>query len=259
MKNRLSIGIIIGLTFLTALSPAVWGRQSSETVQATELPSAETILDRYVEVTGGKEAYEKRTSEVSRGKLEITSAGISGALVSFAKPGLRVLSIDLAGVGKIDEGVKDGIAWENSILQGPRIKTGGERELALREAVFNAPIHWREIYPTVETTGVESVNGEDAYRVVQTPEKGNAVTTYYSVKTGLAIRSKTTVESQMGNIPAEATISGYREIEGVLYPVKMIQKAAGQNIAITIDSVEINTDIPDEQFNLPEAVQALVK
>jgi len=33
----------------------------------------------------------------------------------------------------------------------------------------------------------------------------------------------------------------------------------GQSIAITIESLEINTDIPDEQFNLPEAVQALVK
>ena len=259
MKSRLSIGMIIGLAFLTGLNPAVWSQQSPGTSVAADPPSAEAILDRYVEVTGGKEAYEKRISEVSRGKVEITSAGVSGSLESYARPGLHYISIDLAGIGKVEEGVKDGIAWENSLLQGPRIRTGDEREMALRDAAFNAPIKWREIYPTVETTGIESINGEDAYRVVQTPAKGNPVTTYYSVKSGLAIKSETLVPNPMGEVPMEAIIQEYREIEGVLYPVKMIQKGAGQTITLTIESVEINTDIPEERFNLPEAVQALVK
>ena len=259
MKNRRSTGIVIALAFLTGSSPAVWSQQSSGTALAAELPPAETILDRYIEVTGGKEAYEKKTSEVSRGKIEISSAGISGTLETYAKPGLRYVAIDLAGIGKVEEGIKDGVAWENGILQGARIRTGDEREMALRDAVFNAPLKWREIYPTVETTGIESINGEEAYRVVQTPKQGNAVTNYYSVKTGLAIKSEQIVPSQMGEIPMEGTVSDYREFEGVLYPTRVIQKGAAQNIAITIESMEINTDIPDERFNLPEAVQALVK
>jgi carboxyl-terminal processing protease len=124
---------------------------------------------------------------------------------------------------------------------------------------FNAPIHWREMYPTVETVGIESINGEDAYRVLQTPAEGSTVTTYYSVKTGLAIKSTTTLASQMGNIPVEAAMSEYKEFEGVLSPTKMVQNAAGQTINISIDSVQVNVDIPDERFDLPEAVQALVK
>ncbi|MEJ2245167.1 MAG: hypothetical protein P8Y80_03620 [Acidobacteriota bacterium] len=51
----------------------------------------------------------------------------------------------------------------------------------------------------------------------------------------------------------------YKEFEGVLSPTRLIQNAAGQNITITVDSLETNVDIPDERFNLPEAVQALVK
>ena len=259
MNKRLSRGIIIGIAFLVGLSPAILGQEPSATAPAADLPSAESILDRYVEVTGGREAYEKRTSEVSHGKMEIGAVGISGELTSYAKPGLQYVVIELAGVGKIEEGIKDGIAWENSILQGARIKTGEEREATLREAIFNGPIHWREIYPTVETVGIESVNGEDAYRVLQTPAKGNAVTTYYSVESGLVIKTTMTLASQMGDIPVEATMSDYREFGGVLSPTKMIQKAAGQDIAVTVDSVEVNVDIPDERFDLPEAVQALVK
>ncbi|MEJ2245166.1 MAG: hypothetical protein P8Y80_03615 [Acidobacteriota bacterium] len=188
MNKQLGRGIIIGFMLLVGLSPAILGQESSATAPATDLPSAESILDRYVEVTGGRQAYESRTSEVGHGKVEIAAAGLSGELTSYAKPGLQCIIIELAGIGKIEQGVKDDIAWENSILQGARIKTGDERLATLREAIFNAPIHWREIYPTVETVGIESVNGEDAYRVLQTPAEGNAVTTYYSVETGLAIK-----------------------------------------------------------------------
>ena len=259
MKKQLSRAIIIGFAFLLGLSPAVPGQESSATASAADLPSAESILDRYVEVTGGRKAYESRTSEVAHGKMEIAGVGISGELTSYAKPDLQYLVIELAGVGKVEQGVKDGIAWENSIVQGPRIKTGDERTATLRDAIFNAPIHWRKIYPTVKTVGIESINGEDAYRVLQIPAEGNAVTTYYSVKTGLAIKIITTVANQMGNIPVEAAMSEYREFGGVLSPTKLVQTAAGQIINITIDSMEINVDIPDERFNLPEAVQALMK
>jgi hypothetical protein len=259
MNKQLIKGIILGFALLLGLSPAIPGQEPSATAPAKDLPSAESILDRYVEVTGGREAYEKRTSEVAHGKMEMAGVGISGELTSYAKPGLQYVVIELAGVGKIEQGIKDGIAWENSILQGARIKTGEEREATLRDAIFNAPIHWREIYPTVETVSIESVNGENAYRVLQTPAEGNAVTSYYSVESGLAIKTSMTLASQMGDIPVEATMSEYREFEGVLSPTKMIQKAAGQNIAITVDSVEVNADIPDERFDLPEAVQALVK
>jgi hypothetical protein len=259
MNKRLSRGIIIGFILLVGLSPVIPGQESSVTAPVADLPSAESIMDRYVEVTGGREAYESRTSEVAHGKMEIAEAGLSGELTSYAKPGLQYVVIELAGVGKIEQGVKNDIAWENSILQGPRIKTGDERQATLRDATFNAPIHWREIYPTVETVGIEPINGEDAYRVLQTPAEGNAVTTYYSVKTGLALKSSMTLASQMGNIPVEVTVLEYKEFEGVLYPARLNQNAAGQNINITIESVEINADIPDERFNLPEAVQALMK
>jgi zinc protease len=259
MNKLLSRGIIIGFMLLVGLSPAIPGQESSATTPAADLPSAESILDRYVEVTGGREAYESRKSEVAHGKMEIAAAGISGELTSYARPGLQYVVIELTGVGKIEQGVKGDIAWENSILQGPRIKTGDELQATLRDATFNAPIHWREMYPTVETVGIEPINGEDAYRVLQTPVEGNAVTTYYSVKTGLALKSSMTMASQMGDIPVEAAMLEYKEFGGVLYPTRLNQNAAGQNITITIDSVEINEDIPDERFDLPEAVQALVK
>ena len=41
------------------------------------LPKAETILDRHVEVTGGKAAYQKRKSEIATGTLKFAAQGFS--------------------------------------------------------------------------------------------------------------------------------------------------------------------------------------
>src|ERR1017187_933029 len=66
----------------------------------------EAILDKYVEVTGGRAAYEKIKTEVATGTLEITSIGLSGALTTYqAAPDKAYTAIEVAGgVGKAEEG-----------------------------------------------------------------------------------------------------------------------------------------------------------
>ena len=93
----------------------------------------EAILDKYVEVTGGRAAYEKIQTEVSTGTLEITSMGLSGALTSYrAAPDKSYTVIDFTGMGKAEEGSNGVVAWSNNPGEGPRIKQGDERAVALR-------------------------------------------------------------------------------------------------------------------------------
>ena len=64
------------LLFFTACTAAL--------VQAQPLPSAESILDHFVEVTGGKAAYQKHTSEVLVGKVTFAVMGLSGQLTRYS-------------------------------------------------------------------------------------------------------------------------------------------------------------------------------
>jgi hypothetical protein len=102
---------------------------------ADALPAADTVLNRYVEVTGGLAAYEKVKSEIVTGKIEFPALGLKGDMVRYSSgPDNYYVTADLAGIGKIESGVSHGVVWENSVLQGPRIKTGEERAQALIEA-----------------------------------------------------------------------------------------------------------------------------
>ena len=224
------------------------------------LPKAETILDRYVQVTGGKAAYEKRKNEIATGTMEVAAAGIKGTVTRYAAaPDKSYVTTELEGVGKVEQGTIGGMAWDKNPMLGPRVKSGEEKAQALREGLFNGPLHWRDLYSKVETVGVETIDGEECYKVVQTPSEGKPETTYYSKKTGFAVKTTTVAASPMGDIPVEQTISDYKNFDGIMMATKMVQKAAGQELMFTIQSVKVNTEIPADRFDPPADIKALAE
>ena len=145
---------------------------SGACLAADELPKAETILDKYIEATGGKAAYEKNHSEVSTGTMEFVGKGIKGNISSYrAEPNKSYTEIDIQGIGKVKEGSDGNVAWSLSAMQGPRVKDGEEKAGALQAARFNAELNWRDVYKA-ETTGMERWTGTIATRCCSLPRKG---------------------------------------------------------------------------------------
>lgn len=223
------------------------------------LPKAATILDHFVEVTGGKAAYQKRKSEIITGTLEFTAAGVKGTLTRYSQdPDQSYSALEIEGIGKIEMGSTGNLAWEKSAIVGPRVKSGEERAQALREGTFNGSLNWRKLFPKAETTGVETVDGEQCYVVVLTPAQGKPETTYYQKKSGLAVKSTTVAVSQMGEVPVEVRMSDYKDFDGVLMPTRIAQKAAGQEFAMVIQTVKVNEEIPSDRFEPPAEIKALL-
>ena len=224
-----------------------------------ELPKADTIMDRYVDVTGGKAAYEKLHSEVMVVEMEFVGKGIKGTLTRYADTSNNAYSTgQIEGVGKLEEGVYNGQAWENTAMMGPRVKQGAENAEAVREAVFNSPLNWRKLYKA-ETAGVEQVNGEDCYKVVLTPlGEGKPETMYMSKKTGYMVKTRRTMVSPMGEITVEALANDYKPFGAVSYPAKIVQNVMGNDITLTMVSLKANEDIPKDRFEPPAEIKKLM-
>ena len=224
------------------------------------LPKAEAVLDRFIEVTGGRAAYEKRHSVIAKATFDIPAAGIHGKLTTYAQePNRNRMVLEIPGVGVIDGGNSGDVAWENSAVMGPRVMSGIEKDEALRSAVFNSPIHWRELYTKVENTGIETVDGRACYKLVLTPKTGKPKTEYYDKETGLLSKSKVIRTTPMGETPSESTESDYRNESGVLEPHAMTMKIGTQEIRSHIESIEVNPEIPKERFDPPPEIEALLK
>ncbi|HYL38286.1 MAG TPA: hypothetical protein VEV17_20380 [Bryobacteraceae bacterium] len=224
------------------------------------LPPAATVLSRYVEATGGRAALEKHHNQVQHCSIEIAAMGVKGAMTIYeAEPNKDRAVIELAGIGKIESGSNGEVAWENNPLQGPRIKQGVERIDALRDATFNAALVWQKLYAKVETTGVETTEGHECYRVVLTPKEGSPTTEYFDKKSGLLVKTSATRTTSMGQFSAEIVYDDYRKDGDLLAPHKLIQRAASQEFQILVQSAESNVELPNGIFDLPPEVQALLK
>ena len=222
-------------------------------------PSGEAVVDKYIEVTGGKAAYQKKSSEISTGVMEFTGKGVKANITIYVTAPNKSYSVVLIeGIGKMEEGTDGVIAWERSAIKGPRIKTGEERAIAIRGATIQNDVRWRDFFTKAEFTGVEPIDGHVCYRVVLTPKEGQPETRYYDKQTHLLVRTNTIVKTEMGEIPAEISASDYRDVDGVLTPFLMKQKVLQQEFTITMQSIKTNIDIPADRFALPADVKALV-
>jgi len=217
----------------------------------------EAILDKFVEVTGGRAAYEKIKTEMATGTVEVM--GMSGTLTSYkAAPDKSYSLVDFsAGPGKFEEGTNGNVAWAMDGMQGSRIKDGDERAAALRNGALNVETHWRDFYKNAELTGTEDVNGKACYKVLLTPKDGAAETRYYDKSSSLLVKVVMPVTTPDGAATAEITLSDYRDEDGILSPHSIAQKLPSVEIAVKIQSVKHNTDMPAGRFDLPAEIKAL--
>jgi hypothetical protein len=159
--------------------------------------------------------------------------------------------IDLASVGATnhEEGVLDGVAWQDSRQTGLRTLDGLEKRLALQRTRLDAFSGWKELWQKAEAVAEELVAGEPCNMVVLTPEEGSPVSGWFSVKTGLLQRMEVPVP-QMGATVTVKT-SDFRAVDGIVMPHRIEEE---EMMPITIEYTRIRfnfDDIPLGRFDLP--------
>jgi hypothetical protein len=63
----------------------------------------------------------------------------------------------------------------------------------------------------------------------------------------------------MGEVPTEAFVKDYKDVSGVKMAFTRVNRIAGQEILVHLDSIEVNVDIPKDRFDLPEDIKALLR
>jgi hypothetical protein len=228
-------------------------------VFGADLPSGESLIQRCIEKEGGAKAIARAQNAIMTGTVELTGHNISGPLLIYQQGDKSYTSIELAGIGKIEEGFDGEVAWESNVLQGPRVKDGEELEAAKRASRMSVLADWKEYYKSAVTTGAETVGGKPAWKVEMTPTHGStAEQFFFEEDSGLLVKMTQTLPTSMGNIPVEMTIGDYRDVDGIQTPFLMTQSAMSQNMALHIEKVTYNVEMPEGRFDLPPDVKAIV-
>jgi len=247
MATPLMLALVV--TLATNTSPCFAG----------DLPSSEEIIAKIIEAEGGAAAKRKIKNRVIKLTIDLGMGGMTGkGLVHTARPGNHHTAIEIQGMGTIEEGVTDGVAWGLTMMMGPQIKEGGERSMALLEADLDGLLNWKSHFKKIECVSKETLDSKEYFKVELTPIEGSVITAYVDAKTYLTYRSDLKLSTAMGEFDMIIYNEDYRAVDGVQYAHKSRIEVMGQTRVMTIESIEHNVEMPEDRFKLPDEIKALV-
>jgi hypothetical protein len=233
---------------------------AQQTTTTSSLPAARTIIDRYVQAIGGRDAVLRRNSIRSVGTFEMPAAGMKGNLtVVQATPNRMAMTIDLPGMGQMITGYDGTVGWSVNPMQGPRILEGKELEQLSENAGPAAMLRPADRIRSAETVELTTMNGQPCYKVKIVSPSGRETFDCYSTETGLLVAMTATQESPMGSVPVTTLFDDWKDFGGLKSATKVRLQMLGQEQVLTIDRVEFDSPADAKALEIPEQVKPLVK
>ena len=244
------------ITYLT-LSLTVLFFSGQGAVNAEDkLPTAEEIINKYIEATGGKKAYEKIQTRVIKETMEVLQPEVKVALTTWqARPNKKLSRVKSESQGNLEKGTDGKTAWFIIENRGERIITGPEKADYFREASFDTFIGWQDRYLTAECTGIEDADSTSCFKVVMTPEEGNPQTYFFALDSYLILRS----EMQIGKQKVTTYYLDYKEVDGIMIAHKKKQIFGDVTRFVTIETIVQNEKFREDLFRVPEKIQDMLE
>ena len=253
---------LTGLLFTAValgLAPNALAQETTATQSETETyPAPQVLVDKWVESTGGREAWEKIDCITQKGTIKMPAMGMSGSLAIFMKsPDLMLSTVDFAGMGQMQEGFDGTTAWSIDPMTGPTLKKGMQLVQARRQASFKGQIDPLHNFTSSKTTGKAEFGGTECWVVEATGEDGVTLL-YFDVATGRSAGLLMTAETPQGAIKVTVRTSEPRKFGPLELDTRTVISVMGMEQVMVIDSVDFK-EIDDSTFKLPPAIETMVK
>ena len=240
--KHLTMTLVISLFFsVQAIS------QTTESVQG--LPSAEQVLAKYIQATGGSAAHRKLTSGVANGEGQNVTRGIRLATENYSKaPDMRVEILDDPNNrGFTGRGYDGTDAWSMNLMEtGLRHIHGAELAMAQRENDFYRAIRLDSLYQKLVVSGEDSIDVRPVVVLTAIPGNGNPEKLYFDIESGLLLRR----DLAYGTTPVQHYYEDYREVDGIMLP--FVLRSEGPVRLITrFSEIKHNVPVDDGKFNAP--------
>src|SRR5215813_2064754 len=232
------------------------------TRRVAQIPSADAILNRYIQALGGAERLAALTSFVAKGTyegfdsyhgkvaLELYATAIGQrTLVAHTQNGDSVTTYDGrdAWIVGPDKPVSVLQLVPGGDLDGIRL----DSDLAFPSRLKRALTDWRTGFPTTTIDDRE-------VEVVQATAGGSRVKLFFDKETGLLSRVVRYSKTIIGSVPVQMDYSDYREMAAVKIPFQWrVTWTDGQSTYI-LNDVQPNVAIDQAKFARPAAPAAPV-
>ena len=231
-----------------ATKPA--GAPAVTSATASVLPSAQEIIEKYIQALGGDAAIQKIETRVDTGSLDITSRNFHSKIETYRKAPENILIILRGAHGDTSQGYNGTIGWQQR--GGAVEELSGDDLTRLKDSAAFVPAkNLKKNYAHLEVKDLAKIDGHDAYRIIASRDSGTSDQYYFEVQSGLLLRVSTEVDSPLGAIPQDAFYEDYRDVSGVkvAFLIRVV-RADGATI-YKWEQVQANIPVDSSRFEKP--------
>lgn len=246
--------VLLGLELATlSLLPSASATQPATPTVDSHLPSAQYVLDRFVQVTGGRDAWLRHKAITIHGRFKDPARNLDVGTVSYAKGG-KVLQIVTLPGGRSLSGYDGRTAWDFDAEGKVSIHQGDEVKSIARDADMYYHLHVMDYFRTLEVIDVQEFDGHACYHLKGVNNWGRTNEQFYDRYSGLLIGYAFNTAWRGGNGAATATFEDYRDFGGILMAARTTTRDGNDLSIFFVTSVSYD-DVDDSTFALPQAVR----
>jgi photosynthetic reaction center cytochrome c subunit len=220
-----------------------------------DLPTADQILDKYLQAVGGAAAVQRISTRIEKG------TSISGdsklPYEVYAKAPDTRAAITHQPDGDTISVFNGTSAWLEITAPSPpgRDLIPSETAAAKLEADLKFSMHARQILQGLSVLPAEKIDGKEMYVVSGKPENMRSVRLYFDEQTGLLMRYLRYTEVPLGFTPVRIDYADYRDVDGVKIPFRRTQTRPSGRSIVQIDTVQQNIPIDESKFSRSPGAQ----
>ena len=218
-------------------------------------PTADQILDKYLQAIGGAAAAAKLTSFTAKGTYMGFDTDFAKVPVDiYAKaPGMRAMVVHtLAGDNTTTYDGHE--AWVAAVdkpvplmpLVGDDVDGArADASLAFPARIKQNFTNWKVGFPAI------TINDRPVSVVQGSTPAGIAIKLYFDKQSGLLVRQTRYMNTIIGFVPAHVEYSDYRDVAGVKVPFHLVSTWVDGQSTTELTAVQPNTPLADSKFAKP--------
>jgi photosynthetic reaction center cytochrome c subunit len=217
------------------------------------VPSADQILDKYVQALGGAAKLAGITSFVSKGTSHLFGESNEDPAEVYAKAPNQLATIVHQREGDVARTYDGRDAWVMlplTVTQEYQLHAGA-LEGAKLDAQLAFPGGLKQFFKTWRVGFPTTLDGKDVYVIQGNNGPGLLGTFYFDKKTGLLTRMIRAAVSTVGRVPTQIDYNEYRPVAGVMMPFKWTFSWVSGKEEYVMTEIQPNVPVDAAKFARP--------
>jgi outer membrane lipoprotein-sorting protein len=231
------------LSFLVVFFVSVFNQSQAQNLQ--------TVLDKHFKAVGQEKLLEKESYSI---KATVRQMGMEIPMIMITKrPNKFRMEMEMMGQKMVQtyDGEKGWVLapW---ISSEPQELSGPELSQAMDQANIDGELYnYSEKGTTAELIGKVNMEGTPVFNIRLTDKEGSVKNYFIDAETYLIRKVKAKSNTQGQEVEVEQILEEYKNIDGVMMPVKIESKTPMGSAEIVFNEIKFNEKFDDSVFTKP--------